>query len=83
MIGNPSDGYYGNTISITLDNFKTTVTLVKSQQLQVLPHPMYLLFFYFSYFIRSDPLQFKNLSALHQIFQQNGYTVQLLLVAYN
>lgn len=43
LIGNPSDGYFGNTVSITLDNFYTTVTLVKSSKLHVLPHPMYML----------------------------------------
>lgn len=41
LVGNPSDGYFGNTISITVENFSTTVSLIKSTHLQILPHPMY------------------------------------------
>lgn len=41
LIGNPSDGYYGHTISITVDNFASTVTLLKSERLNLVPHPLY------------------------------------------
>ena len=41
LIGNPSDGYFGQTISITLDNFATKVVLLKSDRLTIVPHPVY------------------------------------------
>ena len=40
LVGNPSDGYFGNVISVECNRFKTTVSLVQSSSLTVLPHPM-------------------------------------------
>lgn len=40
LIGNPSDGYCGNTISISLDNFSTKVEIIQSNHLNIIPHPM-------------------------------------------
>lgn len=40
LIGNPSDGYYGNTISVSVENFCTHVSLLKSDHLEIIPHPM-------------------------------------------
>ena len=40
LIGNPSDGYYGNTISVSVENFCTKVSLLKSDHLEIIPHPM-------------------------------------------
>ena len=40
LLGNPSDGYYGNTISVSVENFCTHVSLVKSDHLEIIPHPM-------------------------------------------
>lgn len=37
LVGNPSDGYYGKTISFVIRNFKTTVRLWESPRLEVLP----------------------------------------------
>jgi glucuronokinase len=37
MVGNPSDGYYGKTISFIIRNFKATVTLWESPKLEILP----------------------------------------------
>jgi len=37
LIGNPSDGYFGKTISFTFDNFAATVTLYESPELEILP----------------------------------------------
>lgn len=44
LIGNPSDGYFGQTISITLDNFATKVVLLQSDRLTIVPHPVYAAF---------------------------------------
>ena len=37
LIGNPSDGYFGKTISLAFDNFTATVTLWESPELVILP----------------------------------------------
>ncbi len=37
LIGNPSDGYFGKTISFTFENFAATVTLYESPELEILP----------------------------------------------
>ncbi len=37
LIGNPSDGYYGKTISIILRNFAAKVTLYESPDLEIVP----------------------------------------------
>ena len=37
LIGNPSDGYYGKTISITIRNFTAKVTLYESPDLEIVP----------------------------------------------
>ena len=73
IIGNPSDGYFGNTISLTVENFFTTVSLVKSTQLSIVPHPMQAV--KCGFHGRNDPLKFQNLSTLHQVIQKIGYTV--------
>jgi glucuronokinase len=36
-VGNPSDGYFGKTISFTFSNFCAEVTLYESPQLEILP----------------------------------------------
>ena len=45
LIGNPSDGYYGNTISIAVDNFFTEVSLLKTTVLRIIPHPVFVSMF--------------------------------------
>lgn len=37
MVGNPSDGYFGKTISCVIRNFRVTVRLWESPRLEVLP----------------------------------------------
>lgn len=37
LIGNPSDGYFGKTISFTFDNFAATATLYESPELEIVP----------------------------------------------
>jgi len=37
LIGNPSDGYFGKTISIIIRNFKTTVRLWESPHFEIIP----------------------------------------------
>src|SRR3954470_7958042 len=37
LIGNPSDGYFGKTISFIIRNFAATVKLRESEKLEILP----------------------------------------------
>lgn len=41
LVGNPSDGFYGKTVSLTLANFWADVTLTQSEKLRLKPHPLY------------------------------------------
>ena len=38
LLGNPSDGYFGKTISITLEDFSAHVSLDRSDELRIEPH---------------------------------------------
>ena len=38
LIGNPSDGYFGKTISVTFGNFYAQVVLYETPELKILPH---------------------------------------------
>ena len=39
LIGNPSDGYFGRTISVVVENFAARVTLIESEKLTLTPEP--------------------------------------------
>ena len=38
LIGNPSDGYFGKTISFTFSNFSAEVVLYETPELEILPN---------------------------------------------
>ena len=40
LMGNPSDGFYGKTIAMTIGNFWADVTIEKSSTLRLLPHAL-------------------------------------------
>lgn len=61
LLGNPSDVYYGRTISVSLANFWASVRLVPSDDLVIVPHPTH------------DLVQFKSLSQLVNRLQNEGY----------
>lgn len=60
LIGNPSDGYFGKTISFIIKNFSARVTLYESPRLTILPQ-------------RSDRLEFANFGELLEDVQLHGY----------
>jgi len=60
LIGNPSDGYFGKTISIIARNFAAEVTLFESPRLAILPQ-------------RSDCLEFGSLEELVADVRLHGY----------
>eukprot|EP00939_MAST-03C_sp_MAST-3C-sp1_P003404 g3404.t1 len=69
LMGNPSDGFYGKTIALTIQNYWAEVTLRPSDRIQILPHPLY------------DPMEFASLSTLYDVARREGYQggVRLLM----
>lgn len=61
LLGNPSDVYYGRTISLSIGNFWASVKLVPSKDLVIVPHPI------------NDLVQFQSLSNLVNRLQSDGY----------
>ncbi|KAL0973053.1 hypothetical protein UPYG_G00198280 [Umbra pygmaea] len=68
LMGNPSDGFNGKTIAMTISNFWAEVTLVESQTLVLLPHPL------------NDPTEFGSLQDLYCISRKEGYLGGLRLL---
>ncbi|XP_051141429.1 glucuronokinase 1-like [Andrographis paniculata] len=69
LLGNPSDVYFGRTISFSLGNFWASVKLLPSKDLVIVPHPTH------------DLVQFNSLSHLVDRLQSDSYYggVRLLL----
>ena len=69
VMGNPSDGFHGKTISMSISNFWAEVRLWPSERLAVLPHPLY------------DVSEFGSLADLACVIGKEGYEggVRLLL----
>ncbi|MFQ6040129.1 MAG: mevalonate kinase [Candidatus Poribacteria bacterium] len=61
LMGNPSDGFYGKTISCAISNFWAEVTLWESPTLQIIPHKNF------------DPMEFSNLGNLYETASKDGY----------
>ena len=61
FMGNPSDIFFGKTISFCITNFCAEVTLWESPTLQIIPNKI------------SDPTEFSSLSDLHDIVTRDGY----------
>ncbi|XP_053502582.1 glucuronokinase with putative uridyl pyrophosphorylase [Ictalurus furcatus] len=68
LMGNPSDGFNGKTIAMTISNFWAEVTLIESQSLVLLPHPL------------NDPTEFGSLQDLFHISHKEGYLGGLRLL---
>ncbi|KAM9299288.1 uncharacterized protein PAF06_016336 [Gastrophryne carolinensis] len=68
IIGNPSDGYYGKTISMSISNFWAEVTITESKKLVLVPHPL------------NDPTEFGSLLDLFYISRKEGYLGGLRLL---
>jgi len=60
LLGNPSDGYYGKTISIIVKNFGVTVTMYESPDLKIEPSI-------------EDLSVYKNVYELVESINENGY----------
>ncbi len=60
LIGNPSDGYFGKTISLIVRNFSARVTVYESPRLTIRPQ-------------RSDRVDFANFAELTEDVRLHGY----------
>ena len=60
FLGNPSDGYYGKTISFAMSNFRARVLLYPSGRLEIKPS-------------KADLPVFENLDDLYRITRWRGY----------
>ncbi|GIX05610.1 MAG: hypothetical protein KatS3mg115_0013 [Candidatus Poribacteria bacterium] len=61
LMGNPSDGYFGKTLSATVTDFRAEVTLWESPEITIVPHPIH------------DPLSFSSLEEVARRVRQEGY----------
>ena len=68
LIGNPSDGFHGKTISLSIKNFWADVTIQESEKLELKPHPL------------NDPTTFGSLQDLYGISLKEGYLGGLRLL---
>lgn len=74
LLGNPSDGYYGKTISFLVRNFRARVLLYPSARLEIKPS-------------KADMPVFESLNDLYQVTRWRGYyggirIIQALLVRF-
>lgn len=60
LVGNPSDGYYGKTISTIIKNFSAKVTLYESPEIEIIPSIQ-------------DEMKYNNLDDLMLDVKNNGY----------
>jgi glucuronokinase len=60
LVGNPSDGYFGKTISVTLRDFAAKVSLYESPELEILPSVQ-------------DRFRYASVQDLVDDVRQNGY----------
>jgi glucuronokinase len=68
LVGNPSDGFFGKTIALSIANFWAEVTIYESSKLCILPHPL------------NDPTEFGSLGDLYGISMKDGYLGGLRLL---
>ena len=67
-MGNPSDMYFGKTISLSIKNFWAEVTIFESAKICLTPHPL------------CDPTEFGSLADLHDSYGRDGYLGGLRLL---
>ena len=67
LVGNPSDGYFGKTISFVIRNFKATVRLWESPRFEIIP-------------THGDLAEFDSVAAFLRDVKLNGYYGGLRLI---
>eukprot|EP00123_Amoebidium_parasiticum_P016157 comp23312_c2_seq2/m.38315 comp23312_c2_seq2/g.38315 ORF comp23312_c2_seq2/g.38315 comp23312_c2_seq2/m.38315 type:complete len:410 (-) comp23312_c2_seq2:157-1386(-) len=68
LMGNPSDGFNGATISVSVKNYWAEATIRESERLELVRHPL------------NDPTEFGSLGDLATISQREGYQGGLRLM---
>ena len=68
LLGNPSDGFFGKTISLSIRNFWAQARIVESRTLRLVPHPL------------NDPNEFGSMADLRAISCKEGYLGGLRLM---
>eukprot|EP00043_Microstomoeca_roanoka_P008807 m.84615 g.84615 ORF g.84615 m.84615 type:complete len:617 (-) comp14393_c7_seq2:1547-3397(-) len=68
LMGNPSDGFFGKTISLTIENYWAQATIMANDTLVLERHPL------------NDPTEFGSLSDLYGISRKEGYQGGLRLM---
>jgi len=68
LVGNPSDGFFGKTISVSVENFWAEVSIHESETVRLVPN------------VLSDPNDFGSLADLHGISRKEGYQGGLILL---
>ena len=61
LIGNPSDGFFGKTLSMCIKNFHAQVVIMESLRIKIIPHSMH------------DPTEFSSLAELEETSIRDGY----------
>lgn len=61
LLGNPSDGFGGKTLTVQVRDFAAILRLWESPELTIRRHP------------RHDPFVFESLAELHRIAEEDGY----------
>jgi len=77
LMGNPSDGFYGKTISSCIANFHAEVTLTESRLLKIDPHETYDTADYASFYPSTE---FDSLKDLEVAPNRDGYTGGIRLI---
>lgn len=68
VLGNPSDGFFGKTISLSIANFWAEATIAESEELELKRHPI------------NDPTSFGSLADLQSVSKREGYQGGLRLM---
>lgn len=61
LMGNPSDGFFGKTLSCCIRNFHAQIVLMESLRVKIVSHSIH------------DPTEFSNLGELEQTAIRDGY----------
>lgn len=68
LMGNPSDGFGGKTIALSIANYWAEATIQESEKLELIPHPL------------NDPTVYGGLEDLYMICSREGYLGGLRLM---
>lgn len=68
LVGNPSDGFYGKTLSCCITNFHAEIFLTRTHRLRIIPHDIH------------DTAEFANLQELTDTSTKYGYYGGLRLI---